>query len=206
MRKLTGFVIAAMLLLSSGSAWAQRFELVPFAGYRFGGSLSSLPNVRKFDTEDTFSFGAAIDYTMPTNSVEIYWGHFMGDVTANLQAGPELTSTLKRDDIMLNGLWYLGSGLNATRPYFSLGLGASILNGENTETVGRFAWSVGGGIRHDASEGLGLRLDARWIPTWVTTGSGVWCDPFYGCFETGTGEYYDQFEVSLGLILKLGGR
>jgi hypothetical protein len=206
MRKLTVFVLAAMLLLSSGSAWAEGFELIPFVGYRFGGGLSSLSGVQKFDTEDTFSFGAAVDYVLQSNdAVEVYWGHFSGDAEATLALGPKITSTLNRDDVMLNGIWFLGSKLNSTRPYFSLGLGASIINGENTDTVGRFAWSVGGGIRRDASEGLGIRLDARWIPSWVTTGSGVWCDPFYGCFTTGTGEYYDQFEISFGLILNPGG-
>jgi len=206
MRKLTGFVLAASLLLSGGSAWAEGFELVPFVGYRFGGGLSSLSGVRKFDTEDTFSFGAGLDYVLQSNdAVEVYWGHFSGDAEATLDLGPKVTSTLNRDDIMLNGIWYLGSGLNPTRPYFSVGLGASIINGENTDTVGRFAWSIGGGIRRDASDRVGIRLDARWIPSWVTTGSGVWCDPFYGCFSTGTGEYYDQFEVSAGLILKLRG-
>ena len=206
MRKLTGFLLSAMLLLSSGSAWAEGFEVIPFVGYRFGGGLSSLSGVQKFDTEDTFSFGAALDYVLQSNdAVEVYWGHFSGDAEATLALGPKITSTLNRDDIMLNGIWYLGSGLNPTRPYFSLGLGASILNGENTDTVGRFAWSIGGGIRRDANERVSIRLDSRWIPSWVTTGSGVWCDPFYGCFTTATGEYYDQFEVSLGLILKLGG-
>ena len=90
MRKLTGFVLAASLLLSSGSAWAEGFEVIPFAGYRFGGGLSSLSGVQKFDTEDTFSFGAALDYVLQSNdAVEVYWGHFSGDAEATLATGPE---------------------------------------------------------------------------------------------------------------------
>ena len=35
-----------------------------------------------------------------------------------------------------------------------------------------------------------------------TTGSGLWCDPWY-CYSVGTGEYYDQFELSGRLSIKI---
>ena len=42
----------------------------------------------------------------------------------------------------------------------------------------------------------------RWMPVWFTTGSGVWCDPFY-CYSVGTGESYDQWDVNAALIIKM---
>ena len=40
------------------------------------------------------------------------------------------------------------------------------------------------------------------MPVWFTTGSGVWCDPFY-CYSVGTGESYDQWDVNAALIFKM---
>ena len=90
------------------------------------------------------------------------------------------------------------------RPYFTAGLGASIFYADNAETVGRFAWDLGAGVRRDFNEKMGLRVDFRWAPTWVTTGSAWWC--YYGCYPTETGEFFDQWELTGGLIIKLGGR
>ena len=60
-------------------------------------------------------------------------------------------------------------------------------------------------MRRDFNEKMGLRVDFRWAPTWVTTGSSVWCDWYY-CYPVSTGEFFDQYELTGGLIIKLGGR
>jgi opacity protein-like surface antigen len=206
MRRLTVTSMVAALALSSGVAWAQaEVELVPFAGYRWGGGLTTISGIRDFDTKDTWSFGAALDKTVPKGgAVELYYAYYATDVSATIVGGPSLTKDMTRQDIMINGLAYSPSAYGPTRPYFSLGLGASIFSSEGLDTQGRFAWSLGLGVRHDMSEKMGFRIDGRWMPTWITTGSGVWCDPFYGCYNVGTGESYDQFELSLGLIIKPG--
>ena len=208
MRKVVFATLVALFTLASHAAWA--IELIPSAGYRWGGGMTTISGIKKFDTEDTYTYGGALSTSFPGSSAEIYYGHFKGKLfatttpTVTNPAGQEITGEVTRDDIMLTGLWYAGSGLNSTRPYFSLGLGASIFTSPRSESVGRFAWSLGVGIRHDFGDRLGIRVDGRWLPTWVTTGSGVWCDYYYGCYTAGTGEYYDQWETTLGLILKLG--
>jgi opacity protein-like surface antigen len=197
-----------MIAVWSADAYAQvhSLELIPFGGYRWGGSLSSIPGVRKFDTQDTWTYGVAIDAEMAYDSAaEIYYGHFSGDWDATLISGDKRTGSLNRDDIMLNGIWYAKGGRPAVRPYLTAGLGVSIYSADQISTTGRFAWNFGAGLRHDVSDKVGIRIDGRWIPTWFTTGSSVWCDPFYGCYPTSTGEFFDQFELSGGLMVKLGG-
>jgi hypothetical protein len=51
------------------------------------------------------------------------------------------------------------------------------------------------------SDKAAARLQIKWMPTWITTGTGVYCEPYYPyfCYTAGTGESYDQFEVSLGI-------
>ena len=209
-------LVAGLLTVSAGAALAQGYydsrsgglEIIPFAGYRWGGGMSSISGVRSFDTQDNVAAGVALDFRTPGNSAaEIYWSHFAGDINATLNNGTKLTEgPLQRDDIMLNGIWYAYRANPRLLPYFSAGLGGSIFSTPKTASVGRFAWNIGAGLRRDIGQRLGIRADGRWMLTWVTTGTGMWCDPYYGCYSVGTGEYYDQFELTGGLILRLGGR
>lgn len=208
MRKLS-IVILVLALCAPVAAWAQAggtgIELIPFGGYRMGGGMSSITGISKFDTQDTYSIGGALDKPLSTSSaVEVYWGHFKGDIDATFVGGLKATSQLTRDDIMLNGIWYAYRAVPSTRPYFTAGLGASVISTTGGNSTTRFAWNVGAGVRHEIGQKLGIRLDGRWIPTWVTTGSSPYCYPYYGCYTMSTGEFYDQFEVSLGLVLKIG--
>ena len=209
MRWMMVMLVAAPMALAAGNAVAQEpsgsgFEITPFGGYRWGGGLSTISGVRSFDTKDAPSYGLALGMRTPRNSLaEIVWTHFQANVEGQLNNGLRFDGgPLKRDDIMLNGTWYAYRYGSSVMPFITAGLGASIFSSSATSSVGRFAWDLGGGIRKDFSEKLGFRVTGLWMPTWVTTGTGLWCDPFY-CYATGTGEYYDQFEVTGGLIIKL---
>ena len=207
-RLVVAFAVFTIAVLAGAARAQDRFEIIPFAGYRWGGGLSTVSGVHDFDTQDTWAYGVTLARQLPHSSgAEIYYSHFSGDLTATLNVGPlgnKVKATLRRDDILLNGDWYAGGYRQQTRPYLSAGIGASIFSSDRSETIGRFAWSLGAGVRHDVNERLAVRLDGRWMPTWVTTGSGIWCDPF-ACYSVGTGESYDQFELALGLALRLGG-
>ena len=204
-------LVAGLLIAQAGAVFAQygesRFEITPYAGYRWGGGLSTLNLVRNFDTQDNYVYGIGLGMVTPKNSsVEVAWTHFEGELTAEtIATGIPITSPslLKRDDIMLNGYWYAYNPDASVKPYFTAGLGAAIFSYPGLSSIGRFSWNLGLGLRADFNEGLGLRLGGKWTPVWITTGSGVWCDPFY-CYSVGTGENYDQWEASAGLILKLG--
>ena len=204
-------LLATLLVASSvGAALAQQpgtrgIEITPLFGYRWGGGMSSITGLSDLHTKDNISYGVALVKRLPRNSaVDINWTHFEGDLTAKLTAGgPRVTGpTLKRDDILMNGYWYAFDPSRPMIPYFTLGIGASIFGSDRTETIGRFAWNVGGGLRRELNEKFALSIQGLWVPTWITTGSGIWCDPFF-CYSVGTGEYYDQVELSGKLSIKL---
>ena len=209
MRSKGPFLAAMLMVATAGSAVAQQpgtrgIEITPLFGYRWGGSMSSITNVRDFDTKDNISYGIGLGKRTPKNSAtELWWTHFEGDITAKTTAGAPLTGPkLKRDDILLSGYWYAFHPDKPLIPYFTLGLGASIFGSDKTATVGRFAWDIGAGLRKEINEKFALGAQFLWIPTWITTGTGIWCDPFY-CYSVGTGEYYDQIELSGKLTIKL---
>lgn len=201
-------IVLLMLLGTSASAQVRSVELIPFGGYRWSGGISSLTGVDEFNVKDAAAFGACLDFNMAYNSAaELYWSHWSGDWEATtVLGGNKRTGEFSRDDIMLAGIWYATRSGAVARPYFTAGLGASIFYADNVETVGRFAWDIGAGVRKDINEKLGLRVDFRWVPTWVTTGTSTWCDPYWGCYPASTGEFFDQWELTGGLIIKLGGR
>jgi len=209
MRSKCLFLAAMLVVASAGSALAQQpgtrgIEITPLFGYRWGGSMSSISGLRNFDTKDNISYGVGLGRRLPRNSaVAIDYTHFAGDLSATTNGGVHLSGpTLKRDDIMLDGYWYAFDPSRPLIPYFTLGAGCSIFSSDVTSTVGRFAWDIGAGFRRELNEKLALSVQGTWIPTWITTGTGVWCDPFY-CYSVGTGEYYDQIEVAGKLTIKL---
>jgi hypothetical protein len=209
MRSKCLFLAAMLLAVSAGSALAQQpgtrgIELTPLFGYRWGGGMGSITGIRDFDTQDNISYGVALARRLPRNSaVDLNWTHFEGDITAKTNAGLPLKGpTLKRDDYLLSGYWYAFDPSRPMIPYFTLGIGASVFGSSETETIGRFAWDIGLGLRRELSNKFALSVQGTWLPTWITTGSGLWCDPFF-CYSVGTGEYYDQIEVAGKLSLKI---
>ncbi|HXS82259.1 MAG TPA: hypothetical protein VN896_06015 [Methylomirabilota bacterium] len=217
MRLKVTLLVALLVASSVGTALAQQpgtrgIEITPLFGYRWGGGMSTIPGIRDFDTKDNISYGVALVKRLPRNSaVDINWTHFSGDIEATTTqafpgsppVGTKLSGpSINRDDILMNGYWYAFDPSRPMIPYFTLGIGASIFGSEKTSTIGRFAWNIGAGLRRELNEKLALNIQGLWLPTWVTTGSGLWCDPWY-CYSVGTGEYYDQFELSGKLSIKL---
>jgi hypothetical protein len=197
-----GVAMLASLALSSGIAQAG-MEITPWVGYRWGGGMSTISGVRQFDTNPDLSYGASLDFAASRSSeVNLYWSHFEGNWDATFQNGTQTSGgPLKWDNFQLNGTWFAGYSM-VTRPYFSAGLGAAMLSANGVDTRGFFACNIGAGIKRKLGNKLALRVEGRWFPVWVTTGSGIWCDPFY-CYSTGTGEYYDQIQASAGLSYAL---
>lgn len=202
-------LVAGLLIAQAGAALAQysqpsgKLEIIPFAGYRWGGGLNTLTGIRSLDTQDNWAYGIGLGMTTPKNSgVEVAWTHFQGDIDIVTNGGLKATmGPLKRDDIMLNGLWYAYRPMRPTKPYFTAGLGAAIFTATGVPSATRFSWMLGIGIHRDINEKTALRISGKWTPVWVTTGSGVWCDPFY-CYSVGTGENFDQWEAGLSLVIK----
>lgn len=89
------------------------------------------------------------------------------------------------------------------RPFLSAGLGATHFRpaaGLDGET--RFSWSLSGGAKIFATRRLGLRLQGRWAPTWVSARSGMFCDPFGSCYLAIDANLFHQFELTSGLVFR----
>ena len=167
MRWKKALLMVALLAGTAQMAHAQLLsgmEITPYFGYRWGGGLETVQGLREIETEDTYSYGVSLGRTINRQSSgAIRWMHFEGDMEATTNGGVHLPIdgrdpfVIKRDDIMLEGNWY-AYRQGPTAPYIVAGLGCSIFSGDGIETVGRFAWDIGAGIRRDLSETAALRV------------------------------------------------
>jgi hypothetical protein len=106
-----------------------------------------------------------------------------------------------------------GAPSSPVRPFLMLGLGATNFGSvsfvgsagqqRETESVSRFSTSVGGGVKAYLGRAFGVRLAARWTPTYISSeAAGWWCDPFWGCYVLENTQYANQFDLSGGVVLR----
>ena len=98
------------------------------------------------------------------------------------------------------------------RPYVLGGLGAtqfgsvSVTAGGVTQDLGgntQFSSTWAAGVKLFPSPKFGLRLEARWTPTYIKSDSeGWWCDPYWGCYVVGDAQYSNQWQFNGGITLR----
>jgi len=178
------------------------FELTPFIGYRWGGTIFA---------DQTFIFGEDVDVA-PAANLGVNFALPLGDTgmklelmanrqSSNLETGGGL---FEPDDRVADiDVTYLHAGLqipfarsrNAT-PYFIASAGLANLDPQITgvSAENRFSASAGAGVKLPMSEMLSIRLEGRGYYTSLEEEDDCTiCDYFYN-------EDFYQGEVNLGLV------
>ncbi len=190
-----------------------RFEITPTVGYRFGGTASTSYStfIESVEVSPALSFGMTMEYALsPKVNLEFIWSHQDTELKLNYRQTPpagysERLTHLNVDTFQIGGLWQFGTYGDSFRPYLDFLLGLSILNpAPQFSTLTRFSGSVGGGVKYQVSDGLGVRLGLRFMPIYVnSTSSGYgYCDPWYGCYTYYDSNYINQFDVYTGLTFR----
>jgi len=193
-------------LLLSASLPAQAVDLVPFAGFRFGGTVTTTntainpPTTASFSLDGALSYGAAIDLPFSGGrAVELYYSH---EPTTISGVSPALQPV---HDVSVNVL-HLGfvDSIPAEEPQVSWLLigsfGATQLQaGGITET--RPSIGLGGGAVWMPNEHVGLRADLRALITFTGNSAGsVACSG--GCTIAFHSTAAVQGEISVGLVAR----
>jgi hypothetical protein len=153
---------AAVLFLSSGTAWAQgRVEFGGFYGYQFGGRINT--NVGTIQIADHANFGFTFDLAVG-RKIQIEFSYSRQDSQATLLPFGETTIPLFNTAIeyyQVGGLAEVST--NRIRPYVVVTAGAININpqpsGINNSI--RFAFSAGAGIKAFVAPHVGVRLQGR---------------------------------------------
>ena len=214
--------LTALSALLGASGWAQdqRFEISVGAGWTLSDGVSG-QNVLAADgniynsigPKDSFSWNINAGYFFTENwQLEFQYdaqpSTLEVDGTANREIGDFTVRTY-------HGVasYHWGDVDAMTRPYAFFGAGATSypgldfvgVNGQVRDIDGntKFSGTAGIGVKVYPSRNAGLRIQARWVPTYIKSDStGYWCDPYWGCYVTGDAQYSNQFELTGGISLR----
>ena len=202
-------MLYCVVLLLSGAS-AQNFELTGHLGGQFNGGLDlSTSLFHRIEVGNSMNYGITAGYLMGERfGLEFQWNRTHSDTVAQPLSGATGVKlfNLNQDQYMGNFVFHFTDRESKLRPFAFVGLGASDLSPNRGSTTGatRFAAALGAGAKYNLSRHLGLRGQAKWSPTYITTtDGGYWCDPFWGgCWVVGESHYFHEFDISGGITLR----
>ena len=202
-------LIFALVALMSTMSLAQKFEITPFGGYRTSGSFELAPNVLNYSNlkiTDGFAFGLSLGYRVSEAlTLEAMWSRTSSSLLAEGQgADSGDLFDLHLDQFHFNFLFFVGQRRAAVQPYILLGLGATYFNPKTSEANGetRFSGSLGGGFIAMFSQMAGIRLQAKWAPTYINTTSGLFVGWWGQPWIIPVNNYMSQGEFTGGIVFR----
>ena len=203
----------ALILLSMAAGFAQgqkNFEATGMVGYQLNGGLDlSTSLFKRIEVRNGLSYGAGLGYLLGDRySVEFMWTYNKANTFAQPRNGGSDIKlfVLDTNQYFGNFLFHFANREKQLRPFVLLGAGGTNLHPAfpGVASVTRFAFAVGGGAKYNLTKRFGLRLQAKWSPTYITTThAGYWCDPFWGgCWAVGNDHYLHQFDGAAGLTFR----
>ncbi len=222
MKRLKALILVLGMMLAATAAWSQsRFEVMPTIGYRTTGDFEgAVLDFNHFRIKEGLSYGLSLGYRInPMFTFEVQWNRVDSNITATLAGeGDKNLADIATDVIHANFLIFAMSEQYKARPYFLVGLGATVANPKATnfsegglnpsgQTIdpaakSRFSWSLGAGVQVNASERVGLRLQAKWLPTYINTTSEIWIDWWGYPWVVPVSNYMNQWEFMGGLVFR----
>lgn len=215
-----GWALAAILV--AAPAWAQdsKVEISGLAGWTLSDGVSGQSvlaadgNIyNEIGPKDSFNWGLTIAYNLTEN----YALEFMYDQQLS-QLEVSGTATREIGDFNISTyhgaiVYNAGPSDASVRPFLFLGAGATSypgvdftgVNGDQREIGGntKFSGTLGGGVKIYPGSTVGVKLQARWTPTYIKSDAeGYWCDPYWGCYVVGDAQYSNQFQFTGGLTLR----
>ncbi len=209
-------IAVALVGLLASPAFAQsRFEASGFFGYTFSEGISfngaaiNGSVYSRVDPAASYSLGLTFGgYVTEQAEIEFLWSRQPStlEVTGN---GPTLSADMSVVNYHANFVYNFGTEDMATRPFISGAIGATtygdaVFQNGTLPGVTKFSWSLGGGVKLFPSPHAGVKIMARWVPTYINASGygGWWCDPFYGCGAVANVHYSHQFELSGGVVAR----
>ena len=201
-------VLAAvwLALAAPGQAEEHRFELTPFAAYRMGGDFDDDETGDDFDLEDSGAAGLIFNIaTREEGEWELLYTRQSTDL--DTESAPDAPPSIDMDVEYLHlGGTYLFDGDNA-KPFIALTLGVTRFDPSfgDLDSESYFSASFGAGLKVDATEQLGVRLEGRVYTTLLDSDSNIFCSSNFGvgeCIIEASGTTLTQWEARAGLIFR----
>jgi hypothetical protein len=206
-------LLVSMLLvaLSAADAGAQRWEITPFGGYRWGGTLDdgirpTEPTVTVdlvFDNGPNYGLIAGF-FVRPNIQIEAYFDrqHSALKLVNDTYGVDEKIFDGKIDYYHLGVLMLLMSPDDPFQPFFSFSGGRTQITPDNNSNSEGF-WSAGLalGVRYFLTDHIGIRGQSRMMSTVITEDAQYFCNDETGeCFELPADTWMTQIDLSFGVM------
>jgi hypothetical protein len=197
---------ASLMMPAHAQQTSARFELTPFGGYRFGGTLEIEESPDSFDFEDSASFGLIVNFPHRANTRwEILY--------ANQSTEAEFSGVATGDEVIDVDLQMLQIGGTyqfegeKVLPYLAATLGATHAKASGTSSESDTFWSgsIGLGILVAPNSRIGLRLEARAYGTFTNSSTDLLCASGpggAGCAIQVAGDLLTQIETFAGVVIR----
>lgn len=195
-------VLCALLVLGvSSEVRAQGIELMPFAGYRFGGDFFELLAGRQVDLDGSPTLGLVVNVPLSGGlQVEALVTQQQATflVPANLQPATRWRATVSHAQV--GGLQELSDG--TVRPFLTglLGLTRYATTGDSEV---RFTIGAGGGVKLLPLSKMGFRFDGRVHATFVDANATAAACVSGRCRVAVDVDMVWQAEFTAGIIFRL---
>lgn len=198
-------ILALALLCAAAPAAAQGFEITPFYGYTLGNDIDASGAIDSVGAEDATSYGLAFGYFFNENAgVEFHWNRFASELEVNPSgASSFVAGDLDVDTYHVMGNWRFGHPSQKVRGFLIVGLGITDISPDvkGADSESEWSFTFGGGAQIGFTENLGLRLQYRWTPTYVSSEPALYCTYYGYCYAVEDAEYLYQNEFSAGLTI-----
>ena len=148
-------------------AFAQRAEVSVLGGYTTPGDIDmKAAGIEELEAGGGFTWGVGPAGSSPTTSgFEASWVRQESAVTIGTTAGSadlfDMNATLLHGSVV----YRFGADNARLVPFVLAGAGAAFLSADDLEGETKFAWTLGAGLKWFASERVGVRAQARYVPT-----------------------------------------
>ena len=201
---LSASLVPAIASAADGKA---RFQLTPFAGYRFGGTFEDRETEQEYDLDNNPSYGLILNFPSVANTEwEVYYSKQSTELdVAGFVAGE---NTLDTDvEYLQVGGTYLFDATGKAVPYIVATVGGTKISPDSPETKSDtfLSFGIGGGWKYFPASRIGLRLDGRFLGTFIDSNSKIFCSSGSNggnCAISTAGKLFYQFELQAGVIFR----
>ena len=190
---------------SGDEDYSPRMEIMPFAGYRVGGSFDyeDAATSQSVDVRDDSSWG--IDLGLYRDRESFYELLYSQQNAPLDTSGTTLGPVKLRTEYAHFGGTLLFPDQNWFVPYFSFTLGVTKFDPDVDGLVSESDWSLsaGGGVRLPINKHFAVSLGARGYLTFIDSSSQIFCVSNGGgacLFRISASSFY-QFEGQLGFVM-----
>jgi hypothetical protein len=200
-----------LLAATSSDIQAQAVELAPFFGWQFGGGFNNAGDpansaVNGLDIKNNWVYGLVLDVGIGRG----IWLEFLADrenteLTSQVGGTPLFVSDIAVDYYHAGAIYqWTATGLKKPLGFFGLTAGATnFIPSDDRDSTLKFSFGVVLGVRSYFSERFGVRLESRFMATYINETTGLFCSDTGFCYQIPAGTIMRQLNVVGGVIVRL---